>query len=485
MSKKNKIINGGIWTGAASGVTMLSQFIRIMLLTRFLDRSDFGVVAIINMIIGLCLAFGDLGFSSVIMYKKNLSKKEFSSIYWMQLIIYSIIFILLCLTSPLFSSFYRESSLKLLIPLSALSLVSLAIGKLHESILQKKYEFKTLSIRNIISNVFSLFLAWWMAWQGYGIYSLIVSTLFQNILYNIWSLCCGLKYQRISFSFSFKESKPLLYIGIYQTYTRIADYISSQIDVLIIGKVLGADALGGYDLAKQLINRFVNFFKQTISQVALPVLSNHNDNTAAVKDRFLLITKIVAFVCIPLCFTIAIFSREVIVLVYGPMYEDTALIASVFSMITMITSISCFFDMLGIAKGRTDLNFKNTIYRIFITIPIVVCSSMISIEAVAWGQLIATLLQVYLFWKIVVMNTYPMSFSLYIHSFMKNMIVWIIISIILFLSKDVIGFMDFINNEYVQLLVYIIMGMCMAVIAYCTILKEDVIYIYKITRWRN
>lgn len=482
MDEKKRIISGGFWTGLASGATMFSQFIRIMILTRYLDRSDFGVVAIINMVIGLCLAFGDLGFSSVIMYKKNLSKTEFSSLYWLQLIIYSVIYIILCAASPLFSMFYNESALLSLIPLSALSLISLAIGKLYESVLQKRYEFKLLSIRNIVSNLISLLLAWWMACRGYGIYSLIFSTLFQNILYNIWSLCAGLKYQKISFVFSYKTSKPLLNIGIYQTYTRIADYISSQLDVLIIGKFLGTDALGGYDLAKQLVNRFVNFFKQTISQVALPALSNHNNNADVVRSRFLSITKVVAIICIPVSFSIAVFSEEIIKFVYGVKYIDTALIASVFAITTMITSITCFFDMLGIAKGRTDLNFKNTIYRIIITLPITIGASLISIEAVAWGQLLTAVLQVLIFWKVVVMKTYPMNFQVYIHTFIKTLLVWFAMSSVLYMLKDVLCVMTFFSNEYVQLIVYIFMGLCMAVIAYFTILCQDAKFIFNMLK---
>lgn len=482
MDEKKKIISGGFWTGLASGVTMFSQFIRIMILTRYLDRSDFGVVAIINMVIGLCLAFGDLGFSSVIMYKKNLSKIEFSSLYWLQLFIYCIIYILLCAASPLLSMFYIEQSLLLLIPLSALSLISLAIGKLYESILQKKYEFKLLSIRNIFSNILSLFLAWWMAWRGYGIYSLIFSTLFQNIVYNIWSLCAGLKYQKISIRFSYKISKPLLNIGIYQTYTRIADYISSQLDVLIIGKLLGTDALGGYDLAKQLVNRFVNFFKQTISQVALPVLSNHNNDADVVRDRFLSITRIVAIICIPVSFSIAVFSEEIIKFVYGVKYIDTALIASVFAITTIITSISCLFDMLGIVKGRTDLNFKNTIYRIIITIPITIGASLISIEAVAWGQLLAAALQVIIFWKIVVMKTYPMNFHIYMSTFSKTLLVWFAMSALLYILKDVLCIMTFLSNEYAQLLVYMFIGLCIVIIAYSSILRQDAKFLSNILK---
>ncbi len=482
MNEKSKIIKGGFWTGMSSAVTMLSQFARIMILTRFIDRSDFGVVAIINMIIGLCLAFGDLGFSSVIMYKQNISEKEFSSLYWLQLILYSIIYSVLCILSPIFSSFYGNEFLVVLIPLAAFSLLSLAIGKLYESVLQKKYEFRILSIRNIVSNVLSLFLAWWMAWEGYGIYSLIISTLFQNLFYNIWSLLAGLKYQKIIFYFNYRETKPLLKIGIYQTYTRIADYFSTQLDVLIIGKLLGTDVLGGYDLAKQLVSRFVTFFKQTVAQVALPVLANSNSDDASVKNKFFSVTKIVALICIPICFTIAVFSREILTIVYGSKYADMAIVASIFSLMTMITSITCFIDMLGIAKGRTDLNFKNTIYRIIFTTPMVVVTSLYSINLVAFGQLLASIVLSYVFWRVVAMKTYPMRLKEYLKLFANYFIVWFIMSASLYVVKDVLCVFSFVDNSLIQLLLYGLLGFSMVLISYFTILKQEIVFLLSLIK---
>ena len=87
-NEKQIAIKGGLWTGLSTAVSLLTAVARMMILTRFLEKSDFGIVSIINMIIGLCTTFTDLGFASVIMYKQNLSDKEFSSLYWIQFIFF-------------------------------------------------------------------------------------------------------------------------------------------------------------------------------------------------------------------------------------------------------------------------------------------------------------------------------------------------------------------------------------------------------------
>ena len=457
---------------------MLIQFGRVMILTRFLEKSDFGIVSIVNMVIGLCFSFSDLGFASIIMYKKKLSDREFSSLYWIQWILYVGVYILIAITSPLLSSFYKEDILNKLIPIAALSMICLSFGKLYDSVLQKRYEFKKLAIRNIISNFLSLFLAIWLAYKGYGVYSLIYSTLFQVLLYNVWTFIVGYSYQPVKFLFNFKEVKPLIKMGLYQTYTRIADFVSSKIDVFIIGKMLGMDVLGIYDLSKELVLKFVMFMRSVVSQVALPFISNSNDNEEVVKEKFLKITKLVAIICIPVCFTLFVFSKDLLRWVYGKSYEDAYLIVSIFALVSIATSITSFFDMLGISKGRTDLNFKNTLYRIAVTTPIIMIASLYSINVLAFSQIIITFIMVGIFWRTVVQGTYPMSLKLYFNQFKDILIVTALVSVIFYIVRayGIIVFSNALVNSLLLLVIYIVTLLS----AYVLFLKNEIAFIRRI-----
>ena len=454
-------LKGGFWTSVSSAVTMGTTFARVMILTRFLQKSDFGVVSIINMVIGLCITFTDLGFASVIMYKHKLTQREFSTLFWTQLFLFVLIYLVICSTSSLISTFYDESTLSILIPIASLSVICQAFGKLYDSLLQKQYKFRLLAYRNIISNLASLIVAWLMAAAGYGVYSLIFSTLSQTIILNIWNFIYGYKIQQIRFVFNFREIIPLIKIGIYQTGTRILDFLSSKLDVMIIGKLLGTESLGVYDLAKELVFKLVDFIRSVVSKVALPILTNNNSNDDSVRSKFLNVTKIVATLCIPLCLGIVVFSKDLVHVVYGEQYLDIAPIVSVFSVITIFTSITCFFDMLGIAKGRTDLNFKNTIYRIIITSPVVFLCSHISILAVSIGQLLATIIMTVIFWKVVVMNTYPISVRQYLSQFSKLLIVVVLISLLIYcvsiLENALINNLSWIIKFSLNIILYFIL----------------------------
>ena len=75
---RKQAIKGAQWMSISTVTTSIVQILRLSILTRFLEKSDFGIVAIITFILGLTFTFTDLGFSSAIMYKQGLTRKEFN-----------------------------------------------------------------------------------------------------------------------------------------------------------------------------------------------------------------------------------------------------------------------------------------------------------------------------------------------------------------------------------------------------------------------
>lgn len=469
---KSVAIKGGLWTSISTVVTVLSQFARLMILTRFLEKSDFGLVSIVNTVIGLCITFTDLGFASAIMYKKDITQKEYSTLFWMQLVIFGVLYLILWGLSPFVATFYEEPQLTILIPIAALSVLFQAFGKLYDTVLQKNYQFKTIAFRNISTNIFSLFVAVVLALNGFGVYSLIFSTLIYAIILNAWNFMSGIRVQNLIFYCDPKSVIELLKIGVFQTGTRILDFISNKIDVMIIGKLLGTEILGVYDLAKNLVNTLVDLIRTVVSKVALPILSNSNYNDEVVKSRFLIMSKVVAYVIIPIGVAIAIFSKEILWIVYGPKYTDVSIIVVLFAFISIFNSICSFYDMLGIAKGRTDLNFYNTVARVVITTPIVYVTSLVSVEVVAIGQLIATVLQSIAFWMIVVNNTYPMTFRHYFSHFSK----WLYIQLGCFVVMKFFMYEVGFNSTIINIALYTSLYIVIMLLSVFCFMRKDIQY---------
>ncbi len=484
MDDKTAALKGGMWTSVSTVFTILAQLLRIMILTRFLESKDFGVVSIVNMVIGLCLTFTDLGFASVVMYKSKLTKQEFSSLFWMQFILFLLIYSLISFFSPLVSIFYNEPLLSTLIPVASISIIGQGIGKLYDSVLLKNYHFKSIAIRNVITNGMSLLLACILAYQGYGIYSLVYSTLFQVFAYNIWNFIAGFKYCPIGLVLRFKEVIPLLRIGVYQTGVQILDYISSTVDVMIIGKLLGTEVLGIYDLAKQLVLKFTTMIRTIVSKVALPILSNSGSDESIV-NRFLIVTKTVAYICTPICVMLALFNYECVNIIYGSGYEDVAPIVAIFSVYTIFSSITSFMDMLGIAKGRTDLNFYGTIIRVIASAIIVFIASNISIVAVAWSQTLILFISFFFGWKLIVRRNFELTFKHYFKQMDKLFLVMLVAYAFGIITRQWLAGMSGDINKIIIIATTAFVFMIVSIIGGRLFLMGDLKYYYNLLRRRK
>lgn len=417
MSVKNVVISGTKWTTASTACTAIVQILRVSILARFLEKSDFGVVAIVTLIFGLVETFGDLGFSTAIMHKKDINEKEFSSLFWMQLLLFVGIYLVSCLFTGLISETYEEPALMHALPVALLGLIFFAIGKLYDTVLQKQFQFRVIAIRNIIAALISLVAAVILAMMGAGLYSLIISTLLQTLIVNVWNFAVGFKLYRISFYFNFKEVVPLIKIGVYQTGTQIIDYLASRLDILLIGKILGSEMLGVYNLAKDLLVRVFVLINTIANKVALPVFSYMQDDNQQLRDNYCRLIKTLSFVTLPFLTMIGALSIPLVTILYGDKFADVA-------PLMMILAISYLFSCIGnpvgniiTAKGRTDISFIYTIIRMAISLPVVWVTAKMGAIELAIGQIVLAILGGLLSWYMELWKIIELRFSQYLGSF--------------------------------------------------------------------
>ena len=128
MSIRKQTISGIKWTTASTITLTVVNILKISVLTRFLDKSDFGLMALVTFVLGIMNLFMDMGLTSAILHHQEITKKEYASLYWIN-IFFSIILVgVVILISPLIAVFYDESKLTILIPIMSASIILSAIG---------------------------------------------------------------------------------------------------------------------------------------------------------------------------------------------------------------------------------------------------------------------------------------------------------------------------------------------------------------------
>lgn len=480
MEDKKNVISGAKWMSISTIITSLVAILRLSILTHFLAKSDFGIVAILTFIHGLTIMFSDMGFSTVVLHKQDLKKHEFSSLFWIQMIVYAVLYFIIVSFSRLIATFYSEPLLLVLLPLSLADLFFTAFGKLYEAILQKTFQFRAIAIRNITTNILSLLLAILLAIMGFGVYTLVISTLFASLSLAIWNFSIGQKHIKLQFHCSFKEVFPLVRIGLYQTGTSIVDYFCSKLDVLIIGKLLGMEALGVYNVSKELIYRFIQSINSIVNKVMSPVFSKMQDDVDRLRHNYCTTLSKLTTLTFTLLAFIAVLSKFIIAVLYGPTYQEAGLLTALLACVAMGTAVGNPVTSIIIASGRTDLPFRFVWIRALYTAPCIYICSHYSIYMVALGMIILMVLD-YIFQSLIeVKPVLNISLGQLTKTFYKQAIISLVLGVIgyLIVSSNPLN----VSNPILGLVVYGLLLCILFFIVYTTILKKEFLAIVSLLK---
>lgn len=418
-----KILLGLGWTTLSTIVSGLTQILRLSILARFLVKEDFGVVAILTFILGLTQVFSDLGFSAAIMSERELSKSKFLSLYWLQFMVFNVLMVLVSMLSPLIAYGYGTESLIYLVPLMLSELFFFSIGKLYDTVLQKNMQFKTMAIRNIFSAIFSLILAVFLAYLGMGVFSLVLSTISQAAIVNVWNLISGQKTYKLQFAkINIKEASELIKVGLYQMGTQLLDYVSSKLDILVIGGFLGNEALGVYNLAKELVLKFVMVINTISTKVMLSVFSASSNDMSVLASKFKSFLNKLSYLNTPIVGFVFLFSSWIVRLFYGAGYEDAIPIVGIMAIWSLFVVLGQPNGLIAIVTKRTDITFAYTIIRIVIMGVLLFAFARTSLVAASTTMLIGYIVMMFVNWGMLIKKTIKVSLFEYIFIFFKSWI---------------------------------------------------------------
>lgn len=413
MSIDKQVKSGVKWTTVSTVVLAVVAILKVSVLTRFLDKSDFGLMALVTFVMGFMELFNDMGITSAILHKQGITKKQYASLYWINWLASIVMFAVLWILTPFVASFYEQPLLNTLIPLMGLNLLLSGIGRQYKTIEQKNLLFRSISIIDIVGALLSLGLSVYLAIYDYGVFSLVYSVVFQALFSNICYFVIGLRKYGLLFHFHYEETREFLKIGMYQVGGQVVNYFNRDLDVLIIGKFFSADVLGGYSLAKQLVFRPAQFINPVLVKVAAPALALLQKNIEELKKGYLKLINIVASINIPVYVGIIIFAPLIIQILYGPGFDDIVILVRILSVYMMLRSLGNPVGSLVVATGRTDLEFVWNIITLLITPLFIYIGSFYGIVGVTVSITFVMIVLYYPGWKLLVYKLTKSSFAEY------------------------------------------------------------------------
>ena len=389
MELKQKAISGVKWVTVSTIVNNLLQLTLISILARFLSPTDFGLMALVNVVIEFSSYFIDAGFSNIIIQKQDINRRQLSSIYWLSILTGVVIYLIIFFLSPSLSAFYRETELEPLLKFVAVTFLIIPFGQQHKSLFQKELKFDTIALIEIVSRVVSFIVGVLAAIRGLGVYSLALMVLSNSVVSTILLLFKGMKSYKPSFIFSHTEIRNFYSFGFYQLGERTLNYFASQLDTIIIGKILGADKLGIYTVAKNLIMKPAQIINPIVTKVAFPTMAKVQGDIESLKRIYLNTIRYLSSVNFPIHLGIAILAEPLTIILFGTKWYDAIILVKVLAFFGMIRSIYNPVGSLLLARGRADLGFFWNVYSSIISSAIILLGSLWGLLGISFAQIAA------------------------------------------------------------------------------------------------
>jgi len=367
------------------GMTLVA-FIISLILTRILEPEQFGLLGMVLAFTAVAQVFMDMGFGSALVQKQNISSTSYSSVFWLNLFIGSLIFILLFFSSKIIANFYEESELERITKLISSVFIISSFGNVQRLIFTKKLDFKTQSVVSLIAAIVSGGVAIWMALNDFGVYALVYQKIVGTALTvgMFWYLSSW----RPSFVFVKEDIKSIWGYSSREFLDRIVTTIYNKLDVLIIGKLFAPAILGFYTRAFSLNAMIGKFTSASLNKVFFPLISSINNDKKRVHAVYVRVITGVGFLSIGISGLFYLIAGDLFVLLFTEKWSDSVFYFQLLVLTSFMYPISSIMLSLINGLGFAGRVLKAGLYKKAIGLVPIAIGVLWGIEAFLYARIV-------------------------------------------------------------------------------------------------
>lgn len=378
------------WSVLSVAASSVSGVLQLGIAARFLSRDDFGVMALILVVVGFAQSFSDLGTANAVLYRQRARRSELDSLFWVSAAVGLLLFALVSASGPIFARVWGEPSLALWLPLAAVVFLFIGAMQVPMALLQRELRFRELALTEIAGAAASLLAVTFLSMRGFGVASLLAGQLASGSTRWLATTLASWPLFRPHLHFDAREVRPYLGFGAYQLGERMLNFGWRNLDKLVIGSWIGTDALGAYSLAYQLMIRPFRLLASVSANVTRSVLARLQDDRDRLVRGYLVGVKLVALTAFPTYIGALATADPLVRLVYGPGWDDVATLFSILCPLGAFYAIGNPVGGLVVATGKARVAFAWNLFTIVVHAAAVLAGAQFGARGVALALLLAT-----------------------------------------------------------------------------------------------
>lgn len=358
---KEDSIRGVKWAAIEKFSVQAVQFVLGIIMARLLSPDDYGTLGMLAIFIAISQTFVDSGFSAALIRKLDRTSRDYSTVFWFNIAIALVCYLILYLCAPLIAGFFNIEILKPVLRVHAITLIINSLFSVQMTKLTAEINFKAIAKSSLAAAVVSGGVGIWMAWKGYGIWSLVGQSICSSLV-NLVLIPLSAKWMP-KLVFSKKSFRELFGFGSNILGASLIDTFVSNINTLIIGKFFSPASLGYYTRGTQFAKLPVDSINGVLSKVTYPVFSKIQDDDTRLADvygKYIRLTSMCIFFA---CCLLSALARPLINLILTEKWAEAAVYLQIFSFAIMFDHINSINVNLIKVKGRSDLLLKIEVFK--------------------------------------------------------------------------------------------------------------------------
>jgi O-antigen/teichoic acid export membrane protein len=345
-----RALAGLFWTFSGTGVQLVVQLLVIMALGRLLTPAEFGLMGAAAVIIALSQIVSQVGVGPAIIQRQELDSLHIRVAFSLSGILGVLLGVIVWFAAPAIAAFYRIPAVEPVLRGMALLFPIDGLNTVGESLLARQLRFRLYAALDVGSYIVGYAcVGVFLAWRGYGVWSLVAANLAQVTLRTVSMYVATM--HEVRPSINLQASRELLSFGFGLSLAQIGRVFAQQGDNMVVGRWLGPSALGIYGRAYTLLVMPAAVFGRIVNRVLFPVMAQVQDDPVRLSRAYERALAVVALVALPISAFLLVVAPEFIPVLLGPAWTGVIVPFRLFSFSLLFHMSSMISDTLTKATG--------------------------------------------------------------------------------------------------------------------------------------
>lgn len=432
-NKNSKPKTALLWDLSGAFVKQFSSFFISILLARLLGPEKIGIIAMSMVFVNISTVLTDVGFPNALVQQKETKDIAFSSVFYINLGLSLVLALIIFLSAPFIANYYEEPIVETVVKYLAVIPPISALGSVQATILTKRIDFKSLTIRDVVATTVAGILGVIAAFSGLGVFSLVIQQIAMVVLGTI--LLWFSTGWRPKFEFSKEEIKQLFSYSSYVFLDNLIRRVSLNINTIFIGKVFSPATLGFYSKAESLKSQVQTYSTNSLNKVIFPVFSKLQDDEKSFKKTYFRAFNIISGLIVLLIAPLFFLSNFIITTLLGEEWRQSVVLFQILILSAIVSPHIGMMSKALLAKGFSKLRFKvGLIQRLLMLLPIVF-GLLFGIKEFAMG-IVGASFAIFVLFLLVVDKKLNISFKFQFKNILVPSVVFIIFMALYYFFRD-------------------------------------------------